>query len=67
MKVLLIEDDQILGKTVKKAFLEATDECIWEKDGQTGFDQAKTHQFDVIILDLMLPKLSGLELSLIHI
>ena len=61
MKVLLIEDDQILGKTVKKAFIEATDECIWEKDGQAGFDQSKTHQFDVIILDLMLPVLSGLE------
>ena len=61
MKILLVEDDLAIGKTVKKAFAENLDECIWEKDGQTGFDKAKTHQFDVIILDLMLPKLSGLE------
>ena len=61
MKILLVEDDLAIGKTVKKAFAENLDECIWEKDGQTGFDKAKTHQFDAIILDLMLPKLSGLE------
>jgi len=61
MKILLVEDDLAIGKTVKQAFAEKFDECIWEKDWQRGFDKAKTHQYDAIILDLMLPKLCGLE------
>ena len=62
MRILLVEDDLVIGKTVKKAFAENQDECIWEKDGQAGYDQAKTHQFDAIVLDLMLPKLGGLDI-----
>jgi len=61
MKILLVEDDVIIGKNLKKGFVEKDFECVWEKDGQLGLEQAKTHQYDAIILDLMLPKLSGME------
>lgn len=61
MKLLLVEDDQVLGKAVQRGLSEAGHDCHWERDGRHGLEQATSHQFDVVVLDLMLPDLSGRE------
>ncbi len=62
MNLLLVEDDPILGKVVERGLNEAGHTCHWERNGQRGLDAANSQQFDALILDLMLPDLSGLEL-----
>ena len=61
MEILVVEDDAVLGKAVQRGLLEAGHQCEWVRNGQKGFDQAQSQQFDVIVLDLMLPELSGLD------
>ena len=64
MRLLLVEDDIKLG-TVQKELLElAGFEVIWAQDGKQALEDfctAKDNTFDVIILDWMLPEVSGLE------
>jgi two-component system, OmpR family, response regulator len=62
MEMLVIEDDPVIGKSVQQGIREAGHECVWVKDSRTGFDQAMTQRFDVIILDLMIPGEPGMEL-----
>jgi two-component system OmpR family response regulator len=62
VRVLLVEDDPILGELVQRG-LEATGyQVAWEQDGDTGYERAATSSFDAIILDLMLPGIDGLSL-----
>lgn len=61
MELLIIEDDQALGKALQRGLSEAGHPCVWERNGQSGFEQARTQRFDAIVLDLMLPDLSGME------
>ena len=61
MELLVIEDDPIIGKTLRKGLLEAGHGCIWARDGQRGLELASGQQFEAIILDLMLPGRPGLE------
>ena len=61
MDLLVIEDDAILGKAVQRGLLEAGHQCEWVRNGQKGFEEAQSQQFDVIVLDLLLPDLSGIE------
>src|SRR5262245_27170829 len=61
MDVLVIEDDPVLGKTLRKGFEEAGHGCTWLKEGGRGLDTARGQQFDSIILDLMLPGMPGLD------
>jgi len=62
MRVLLIEDDELLGDGVVAALKRYGYTVDWVKDGRQGEAAVKSEPFDVIILDLGLPKLSGLEL-----
>lgn len=62
LNLLVIEDDQVIGKSLRQGFIEAGHHCTWEKTGPEGLSQALTQQYDVIVLDLNLPGLSGLEL-----
>jgi len=61
-RVLLVEDDEVIGETVKDE-LEfegfSVETCT---DGVTGLERARTGTFDIVILDWTLPGLSGLEL-----
>jgi DNA-binding response OmpR family regulator len=61
-RILVIEDDDFLRSlTIQKL---QTDGFIIDgaADGKTGLDKIKTNRFDLIILDLMLPIMSGFEI-----
>ena len=60
MKRILIVDDEVQLVEMVKMRLEAAGyEIISAYDGQEGFDKAKKDKPDLIILDLMLPKMDG--------
>jgi two-component system, OmpR family, response regulator len=61
MELLVIEDDPLIGKALRKGFTEAGHGCMWAKEGQRGLELASGQQFDAIVLDLMLPGVPGLE------
>src|SRR5437667_429792 len=61
MQVLVIEDDPVIGKAVQQSIREGAHECVWVKDGKEGLQRALTQQFDVVVLDLLLPGQSGLS------
>ena len=60
-KILIIEDepDMVLG--LKDNFEFEGYEVLTASDGVAGLERARSHKPDVVILDIMLPKLSGLE------
>lgn len=61
MELLLVEDDALLGKSVQRGLSDAGHECEWVKDGEEAIRQARGASYSVIILDLMLPDISGIE------
>src|SRR5260370_36278047 len=62
MDILVVEDDPVIGKAVQKGLSEAGHECTWVKDGKEGLEQAMSQKHDVVVLDLLLPGESGLNL-----
>lgn len=60
MKVLIIEDDEILSDTLKQC-MENKYKIEQAYDGEEGLLYARKGIYDVIILDLMLPRLNGYE------
>lgn len=62
MNLLLIEDETRLGKALDRGLREARHRCTWIKSGTKGLEAARDQKFDAIVLDLMLPDLSGLEI-----
>ena len=61
MDLLVVEDDAVLGKAVQRGLQEAGHNCTWARNGTNGFELASTQQFDIVILDIMLPDLSGMD------
>lgn len=60
MKVLIIEDDKILSDTIKQC-IEKIYDVSQEFDGYSGYMMAKEGIYNIIILDLMLPEMSGYD------
>ncbi len=60
-RILFIEDESALQKTLGEVLRENGYEVISALDGETGIKSAKTKKPDLILLDLILPKLSGFE------
>ena len=60
MKVLIVEDDKILSDTIKQCICKIynTQQAY---DGYEGYMMANENIYDIIILDLMLPEMSGYE------
>jgi DNA-binding response OmpR family regulator/HPt (histidine-containing phosphotransfer) domain-containing protein len=61
MKILLVEDDHGLANLLKDMFEEQSYLVDVAFDGETGFDFASTYEYDLIVMDVMLPKQSGLH------
>ena len=59
LKILLVEDDENLG-SITSDYLNAKDyECIWEKNGELGYQAFTKSTFDIVILDVMMPVKDG--------
>lgn len=61
MRVLVIEDDPTVGSYVQRGLEERRMQVDLVDDGSTGLERASTDIYDVIVLDLRLPGLSGVE------
>ncbi len=61
MKILYAEDDVMMQKIVVQALIRLGYEVTTVDDGQEAIDTIKTEEFDLIILDLFMPKKSGFE------
>ena len=60
-RILIVEDDQSLAEIVGYNISQAGFEVITARDGMEGLHQAQAKNPDLIILDLMLPVMDGLE------
>lgn len=60
MRLLLVEDDELLGDAVKAGLTQFGYVVDWLKDGEAARSAIKSESFELVILDLGLPKLSGL-------
>jgi len=71
LKVLLVEDEKLIANAVKQVLKKENYLVDLAFDGQEGLDNALTGQYDVIVLDILLPKMDGLavlrEIRLSHI
>jgi len=61
MQVAIVEDDPIIGRAVSTAIREAGHECTWLADGADAIQQDVLLASDLVVLDLMLPKIGGLD------
>lgn len=62
MKLLIVEDEHIIATSLKKGLEQERYTVDLAFDGLTGFDLAASGDYDLILLDLMLPRIDGLTL-----
>jgi DNA-binding response OmpR family regulator len=62
MRLLIVEDNRILLKSLKRGLEEEAFAVDTAEDGEEGLFLAEANDYDVLVLDLMLPKLDGLTL-----
>ena len=61
MRVLVVEDEKRLAEALKEILKEERYIVDVVNDGENGYDYAKSQIYDAIILDIMLPKMNGLD------
>ena len=62
MRILYVEDEQLLADAVTHLLKKSGINVDWAEDGEEGLRLAKKPVYDAIVLDIMLPKMSGLEI-----
>ena len=62
MHILVVEDEQRLAFLLRRVLLEERHTVDLAHDGETGLDLALSDTYDVVILDVMLPKHDGFEI-----
>jgi DNA-binding response OmpR family regulator len=61
MKILLVEDDRLLGDGIRAGLLQAGFAVDWAQDGRAAELALAGESYDAVVLDLGLPRLSGME------
>ena len=62
IKILIVEDELPISTLIRMNLMEAGYECTCVYDGQQAADIIEKVSFDLILLDIMLPKINGYEL-----
>lgn len=63
MQILIVEDEVLLAKSLREILEDSGHEVSLTFDGQEGLELARSTPFDLLILDLMLPKLNGFQVA----
>lgn len=61
MRILLVEDDPMIGDAIQRALSDASYAADWVKNGLTALAALDTHPYDLVLLDLGLPGKGGLD------
>ncbi len=61
-KILCIEDEVFIGELYVRALVKAGYEVTIEVDGLRGLELAQSNQFDIILLDIMVPSITGIDI-----
>ncbi len=61
MRILLVEDDELIGGAVKQALKDDSQAVDWVRDGVTALSSIELESYDLVLLDLGLPHKDGLE------
>lgn len=61
MVVLIVEDDPLMSRMYQKTLDFEGYQVVIASDGQEGIDKAKTSHPDLILLDIMMPKMDGIK------
>jgi DNA-binding response OmpR family regulator len=62
MKLLVVEDEPNLLSIIRKGLSENNNEVSVAMDGRTALEMIQNHNFDVVILDIMIPEINGIEI-----
>lgn len=60
--ILCIEDEHFISELYERALTKAGYKVRTVVDGQEGLEQARTNQYDIILLDIMVPTITGIDL-----
>lgn len=60
-KILITEDDPLMSRMYQKIFTFEGYEVIMAADGQDGLDKIRAEKPTLVLLDIMMPKMNGLE------
>lgn len=60
-KILVADDDDLLGELLRFKLEDAGHDVTIVEDGETALNEARSGAFDLLVLDAMMPVLSGLE------
>ncbi len=60
-KLLLVEDEHSVGSVVKTRLEKSGYDVVWSKDGEEGLHQMRSDRFDMVLLDMNMPRVTGME------
>lgn len=63
MKILVVEDEHKIANSIKRGLEQEAYAVDVAYDGEEGYDLATSEDYDIIILDLLLPKMGGVEVT----
>jgi DNA-binding response OmpR family regulator len=63
MRVLIVEDDAAMASVLESGLREENHNVVVVHDGADALDTAARHDFDVMVLDAMIPRLSGFDVA----
>ncbi|WP_251938260.1 response regulator transcription factor [Streptococcus sp. Marseille-Q0941] len=61
MKILIVEDEDMIREGISDYLTDCGYETIQARDGEEALEQFSNHQVDLVLLDIQMPKLNGLE------
>ncbi|HUW21403.1 MAG TPA: response regulator [Candidatus Bathyarchaeia archaeon] len=61
-KILIVEDDQFIRDIYEEVLKDEGYQITCASDGQKGYEEMKKKSYDLVLLDIMLPKLDGIDI-----
>src|SRR5579884_4155472 len=61
-KILIIEDEHFISELYERALTKGGHQVLVKADGKEALAEAETNKYDIVLLDLMVPNLTGIEI-----